>query len=224
MQKQVVIFIAPTGAGKGTQSDLLAEKFGWYHLETAKILEEKFAMGDPNDPVIKAERELFLTGKLMTPEIVTTWVLEKVRELATQGQSIIFSGSFRTDYEARTEIPVIEELYGKENVRIFHITLSEDESVRRNSNRRICKKNRHPIPDLPEFRSMTVCPHDGSELVRRELDTPEVARIRYREYLKRTTPVFDFFKERKYPIIEIDGERGIENVSEDIQKHFSSQE
>ena len=49
----------------------------------------------------------------MTPELVTEWVLEKVRSLAVTGKSIIFSGSFRTEYEARTEIPVMEELYGK---------------------------------------------------------------------------------------------------------------
>lgn len=218
--KQAVIFIAPTGAGKGTQSDLLADKFGMFHLETAKIIEAKFASADPNDEQIKKEKQNFLTGKLVTPEIVTAWVIEKIRELAAQDTSIVFSGSFRTEYEASTEIPVMEELYGKDAIKIFYITLSEEESVRRNSNRRICKANRHPIPDLPDFQGLTTCPQDGSELVKRALDTPEVARIRYREYVERTTPVLDFFKQRGYTIIEIDGEQGITNVSEAILKHF----
>src|SRR3989344_5176903 len=111
--KQVVIFIAPPGAGKGTQSDVLSDRLGFYHLETSKIIEEKFRTADPEDTVIKRERENFLTGKLMTPELVTGWVLEKVRELAHKDTSIVFSGSFRTLYEAEMETPIAEELYGK---------------------------------------------------------------------------------------------------------------
>ena len=220
--KQVVIFIAPTGAGKGTQSDMLAEKFGFLHLETSKIIEAKFATADPNDEEIKKEKENFLTGKLVTPEVVTAWVIEKIRELAAKDTSIVFSGSFRTMYEAGEEIPVVEELYGKENIKIFYITLSEEESVRRNSSRRICKANRHPIPSTPEFQDITTCPQDGSELVKRDLDTPEVARIRYREYLNRTLPVLDFFKQRGSHIIEISGEQGIEKVSHDILQNFQT--
>ncbi len=218
--KQVVIFIAPTGAGKGTQSDKLAEKFGFVHLETSKIIEAKFASADPNDEQIKKEKENFLTGKLVTPEVVTSWVIEKIRGLAQGGKSIVFSGSFRTLYEAGEEIPVVEDLYGKEYIKIFYITLTEEESVKRNSNRRLCKANRHPIPDLPEFRELMTCPQDGSELVKRALDTPEVARIRYHEYVQRTTPVLDFFKKCGYTIIEIDGEQTIEKVSKDILSHF----
>lgn len=219
--KQVVIFIAPTGAGKGTQSDILAEKFGFVHLETSKIIEAKFATADPNDEQIKAEKQNFLSGKLVTPEVVTAWVIEAIRDLAKKDKSIVFSGSFRTLYEAGEEIPVVEELYGKDNIKILYITLSEEESVRRNSNRRICKANRHPIPDLPKFKDLKTCPQDGSELVKRDLDTPEVARIRYREYLNRTTPVLELLKNKGYNIIEISGEQGIENVSEDILRHFS---
>lgn len=220
MQKQVVIFVAPTGAGKGTQSDMLAEKFGFLHLETSKIIEAKFATADPGDEQIKKEKENFLTGKLVTPEVVTAWVIEKIRELAAAGTSIVFSGSFRTLYEAGEEIPVVEELYGKDHIKIFYLTLSEEESVKRNSNRRICKANRHPIPNIPATQGITTCPIDGSDLVKRELDTPEVARIRYREYLNRTLPVLDFFKSRGTSVIEINGEQSIEKVSEDILRYF----
>jgi|SRR3989338_1891760 len=218
--KQVVIFIAPPGAGKGTQSDVLSERLGFYHLETSRIIEEKFRTTDSNDPVIKQERENFLSGKLMTPELVTGWVLEKIRELAAKDVSIVFSGSFRTAYEAKTETPVVEELYGNGKIKIFHITLSEEESVDRNSHRRLCKLHRHPIPNTPEFRDLTVCPHDGSPLVKRELDTPEVARKRYYEYLERTEPVLQYFRDRGYALIEIKGEQPIKNVTDDILQNF----
>ncbi len=220
--KQVVIFIAPPGAGKGTQSDTLAQKMGFLHLETAKIIEEKFAKASPDDPEIQKEKENFMTGKLVTPEKVTAWVIEKIRELAAHGTSIVFSGSFRTIYEAEQEIVVAEELYGRDHIKIFYITLSEEESVRRNSSRRICEANRHPIPNLPEFQNLTACPQDGSALIKRGLDTPDVIRKRYQEYMNRTTPVLDFFKKCGYAVIQIDGEQGIEKVTHDIHKNFKT--
>jgi len=218
--KQVVIFVAPPGAGKGTQSDILAEKFGFFHLETAKIIEKKFAKADPSDADINTEKQNFLTGKLVSPEKVTTWVIEKIRELAAQKISIVFSGSFRTIYEAKQEIIVAEELYSKDNIKIFYITLSEEESVRRNSSRRICTANRHPIPNLPELQNITACPQDGSALIKRKLDTPDIIRKRYQEYMDRTLPVLDFFKKHNYSVIEIIGEQSIESVTHDIHQNF----
>ena len=220
MPKQVVVFIAPPGAGKGTQSDILAERFGFFHLETAKIIEEKFATASPDDADILKEKENFLTGKLVTPEKVTAWVIEKIRELAAKDTSIVFSGSFRTLYEAQEETKVVEELYGRDNIKIFHIKISEDESIERNAHRRICELNRHPIPNLPEYQNIETCPHDGSKLIKRALDTPEVIRKRYQEYMNRTEPVLGFFQERGFAIIEINGTQGIENVTRDIAQHF----
>ena len=69
---------------------------------------------------------------------------------------------------------------------------------------------------------MTVCPEDGSPLIKRgDLDTPEVAQKRYKEYLNRTQPVFDYFKEHGYSFIEINGEQPIEKVEQDILAHFT---
>lgn len=213
---QIVIFVGPPGAGKGTQADLLAEDFGFYHFETSKIIEEKFATGDPDDPIIKDAKEAFATGKLVEPKHVAAWVLEKIRSLAGQKMSIVFSGSFRTEFEATEEIPVTEQIYGKDNIHVFLINVSEDESVKRNSARRICKANRHPIPNFPEFAGITACPKDGSEIQTRTLDTPDVIRVRYKTYMDQTKPVLEIFKKAGYEIIEINGEQGIREVHNDI--------
>jgi len=213
---QIIIFIGPPGAGKGTQADLLAEDFGFYHFETSKIIEEKFATGNPDDPIIKDAKEAFATGKLVEPKHVAAWVLEKIRSLADQKMSIVFSGSFRTEYEATEEIPVAEEIYGKENIHVVHIDVSEEESVKRNSARRICKANRHPIPNFPEFVGITACPKDGSEIQTRTLDTPDVIRVRYQTYLKQTEPVMAIFKQHGYHLIAVQGEKGIQEVHNDI--------
>lgn len=220
MQKQVVVFISPPGGGKGTQADLLAQKFGFYHLETSKILEEKLAKENDSVPEIVEARRLYEAGQLVTPSMVARLVLEEIRKLHGQEKSIVFSGSFRTLEEAQKEIPIVEELYGQENIKIFNITLSEGESVKRNSGRRICQKSRHPIPNFPEYQNISVCPWDGSPVITRTLDKPEIIRKRYQVFLEDTRPVLDFLKQKGYNIITINGERPIEKVFEDILRHF----
>jgi adenylate kinase family enzyme len=41
-KREMVIILGPPGSGKGTQGELLAEKFNLYYLETSKILENEF--------------------------------------------------------------------------------------------------------------------------------------------------------------------------------------
>lgn len=214
--KEVIILVGPPGAGKGTQAEMLAEKFGLFNFETSKIIEEKFKNADPSDEVISAEKENWKAGKLVTPKLVFEWIIDKVRELAGKGKGIVFSGSPRTLYEAENELPIFEDLYGKDKIEAINIKLTEAESIKRNSKRRICEKNRHPIPNFPEFENITKCPKDDSPIITRLLDNAETIKIRYQTYLAETEPVLAFLKEKGYNILEINGEQPIEKVFEDI--------
>lgn len=220
MTKQLVIFIAPPGASKGTQADLLAKKFGFYHLETSKIIEEKFKNADPQDQKIQEEKKRWLAGELTDPRLVVDWFAEKISSLVGESKSLVLSGSLRTLYETKELLPILNELVGKDSIKIFYITLSEEESVKRNTGRRICEKNRHPIPNFPEYQNLTVCPQDGSPLITRGLDKPEIIRERFRVYKAETEPVLDYLRQQGYKVIEINGEQPIEKVFEDILKNF----
>ncbi|MDP3792787.1 MAG: nucleoside monophosphate kinase [bacterium] len=219
-QKRVIILIGPPGAGKGTQAEMLAEKFGLFHLETSKLGEEKINNQElvKKDPEVAEAKRLYDKGELFPPPWTVKITVEKIKELAKEGQGIVFSGSPRTLHEAENEIPILEEMYGRDNVKAIHLNLSKEESVKRNSGRRVCKANRHSIPDFPMFKGITTCPKDGSELVTRSLDTPETISIRYEVYLRQTQPILSFMEENGYKIIEIEGEQPIENVFQDILK------
>ncbi|MBI2670215.1 MAG: nucleoside monophosphate kinase [Candidatus Yanofskybacteria bacterium] len=222
MSKQVIIFIAPPGAGKGTQAELIAKKFGLEHIETSNLGEVK--INDPElvkkDPEVAEAKRRYNMGELFPPPWIVKLIVEKIRELASVGRGIVFSGSPRTLYEAENEMPELEKLYGKENIKIFYIKLSENESIRRNSSRRICEKSRHPIPGFPQYRDLVICPEDGSPIITRTLDKPEIIRERYRVFLKDTKPVLDFLKKNDYDAITIEGEQPIGKVQEDIMKHL----
>lgn len=217
---RAIIFIGPIGSGKGTQADILAEKFNLTHLETSKMLEFAFKNADSSDEKLAEEKKKWETGLLNDPEWVTQFVLREITELAKQGKGVILSASPRTLFEAEKELPELEKLFGKENILIFHIGLSEAESIKRNSGRRICEKNRHPIPNFPEFQNLTACPQDGSRLVTRALDKPDIIKVRYQEYMNRTHPILGYLQEHGYKIIRINGEQPIEKVASDILANF----
>lgn len=217
-KKWAVFLIGPPGSGKGTQADLLAEKFGLIHIQTSKLGEEKINNPElvKNDPEIAEVKKLYDKGELFPPPWTVKIVLEKVKELAEQERGIVFSGSPRTMYEAENELPYFENLYGRENIKIINLKIGEGESVSRNSNRRICKASGHPIPNFENTKNLTFCPQDGSEIITRSLDTPETIKTRNEVYRRRTEPILALFKDKKYNILEINGEQTIEKVFQDI--------
>lgn len=213
---KVIFLMGPIASGKGTQADILAKKFGLFHFETSQFLEAQM-----DKPEFAKQKEQYHSGQWMDPYWVADIVNGEALKFIEKGQGLVFSGSPRTVEESTKIIPFFEEKVGKDNILFFNVNLSEQEAVKRSISRRICKASRHPVPNFPEFQNLTVCPEDGSELVTRFLDKPELVSRRYQEYLNRTVPIFDFLKERGYSILEVNGEQSIEKVSQDIERHLS---
>lgn len=223
-KKWAVFLIGPPGSGKGTQADLLAQRFGLVHVQTSKLGEAKMNNQEliKNDPELAEIKRLYDKGELFPPPWTVKIVLQRSEELANEGRGIIFSGSPRTIYEIENELPFFENLYGKENIKVVNLKINEGESVNRNSHRRVCKASGHPIPNFESMKDITVCPQDGSEIVTRSLDTPETIKARNEVYHRRTEPIFAFLKEKGHNIIEINGEQGIDKVFQDILEKINA--
>lgn len=219
-KKQCIIFIGPPGAGKDTQSELLADDYGFNHFRTSRIVEEKIRNADPNDPVLAQAKVDYDSGKLVNFKLVASWVVDKIRALGETSQSVAFSGSFRTVVEAEIEIPVCEESYGKENIHFVYIPISEETSVKRNSSRRICQANQHPFPNFPEYRDLKECPKDKSAIITRSIDDPKIITVRYQTYLHDTKPVLEYVESLKFSVIKVDGEQSIRDVHEEVLRRI----
>lgn len=216
MTPKTIFLVGPPGSGKGTQAELLAKKLGFYHFEISKVIEEKFKNAEPDDPEIIAQKKLWLAGELMTPAVIAKWFKEEVGKLKNQVQGFVFSGSARTLEETEKNLEFLSGIYSKDEIAAVEIKLSEAESIKRNSARRLCQANRHPIPNFPEFADITVCPEDGSPIITRPLDKPEIIRERYQVYRRDTEPVLKYFRDHGYRVFEINGEQLIEKVFADI--------
>jgi len=213
-KKQVIIIMGAPGSGKGTQAELLAERFNFYYFETSKILEEKFHEAKENEFVtadgkkyyLKNEKVIWQTGGLCSPPMVTVLVMEKIRKLYKEGKSLILSGSPRTVYESEKVIPMLKKTYGIGNIKIILLQISPSETIFRNSHRRICELMRHPVLYSKENEKLIECPLDGSKLLKREgLDDPKSIKVRLEAYKERTLPLLEHFKKEKLTVKKING-------------------
>ncbi len=233
MSKQVIILFGPPGAGKGTQSELLSEKMGLYLFETSKMLEREFKkvetmpdsaperfveIEDEKFDVLN-EKEIWKRGELCSPPWVTYLTVKELKRLHDDGDNIIMSGSPRTVYEAEREMPVLADLYGKENIKIFLIEISAEITIFRNTHRKICELMRHSILFNKETEKLTICPLDGSKLMKRkDLDDPETIKTRLVQYKERTLPLFKYFKDNKFNVGKVNGEGSVADVHTKILK------
>ncbi|MBU6500798.1 MAG: nucleoside monophosphate kinase [Patescibacteria group bacterium] len=206
MKKSAIILYGPPGSGKGTQANLLAGKLNLIHFDSGKFLEA--VVHDPlrqKEKFIQKERELFDTGKLLTPSFVFKEAARAVTKIAKGGLGVVFSGAPRTVYEAKGLMPILERLYGKKNIFVFEFKLPPNHSVKRNSTRMICRSCGYMLLNAyyPKVRAKH-CPVCGGNFYKRTLDNPKVIKVRLKEYKERTMPAFTLLRKMGYKIHAID--------------------
>src|SRR3989344_5893242 len=141
--QKVVILFGPPGAGKGTQAELLSQKYNLTYIETSKILEEHFRNAkageyleaDGQKYYLADEKHRWETGLLCSFPFVTALLMQTFEDLHSQGKNLLLAGSPSSVYEAEHEAPLLAKLYGKENVYVLYIELSEEQTIYRNSHR-----------------------------------------------------------------------------------------
>jgi len=226
IDKKAIIILGAPGAGKGTQANLLAERFGLEHIETSKILEKAFKERSGSIEIdgkkysFEKEIEIWKNGELCSPPLVVHLLQDKIKELAKDQKSIIFSGSPRTLFEAEKIMPLLEALFGRKNISIFFLKLGVEGSVFRNSHRRICELMRHPVVWHDETENLKHCPLDGSKLLKRALDKPEIIEERYKVFERRTLPIVERIKEYGYNITKIDAAPSVADIFQELLSHL----
>tara|TARA_R110001592_G_scaffold325782_2_gene606062 strand:- start:684 stop:1262 length:579 start_codon:yes stop_codon:yes gene_type:complete len=96
MSKLNLVLFGPPGAGKGTQSTFLIEKFGLIHLSTGDLLRGEIA--SKTELGLKA-KELMDQGKLVPDEVVIGMIKNKLAS-NPDAKGFIFDGFPRTTAQA----------------------------------------------------------------------------------------------------------------------------
>lgn len=203
-----IIILGPPGSGKGTQAKILSENYGIPHISTGDLLREHILKGTRIGLIVK---EYVEQGKLVPDDLMIDLVLKKLIEISKYDRGYILDGYPRTILQAEA----LEKTNVKPEV-VLDIKLSEEECVKRLTNRRYCLNCREIYNLLlkpPKFNE--ICDKCNSKLLHRDDDKEDVIRRRFREYYEKTKPVIEYYIIIG-KLIEVDGIGSVEEVNKRI--------
>lgn len=91
-----IVLFGPPGAGKGTQSEMLIEKYNLIHLSTGDILRKELA----NETVLGIEAKKYMDQGLLVPDEVVIGMIGTQLENHIDSEGFIFDGFPRTTEQA----------------------------------------------------------------------------------------------------------------------------
>lgn len=202
-----IILLGPQGSGKGTQAKLLVEKVGLYYFEMGEFL-RRLAKTNPLVDEIMNEK-----GELVPDDIFFFAMKALLSEKISAGKGILLDGFPRTI----RQYGMLKDWFDEEDIKIdkaILIDVSEKESIRRLSARRICEKcgELYNLITNPPPAGKCKC---GGDLRQRKDDQPEQIKERLRQYNENTKPLLNVF-EKEGILEKVDGERPIAEIHKEI--------
>ncbi len=124
--KNIVIFGAP-GSGKGTQSDLMIEKYGLHHISTGEVLRAEIKKGTE---IGKTAQALIDKGNLIPDELMTEILAGVYDSFGADHKGVIFDGFPRTIPQAEALKKMLAKR-GHKVTAMIELDVPEDELMAR---------------------------------------------------------------------------------------------
>ena len=122
-----IILCGAPGCGKGTQSDLIVEKYALTHLSTGELMRAEMASGSELGKLISS----YISKGQLVPDEVTIEMLSKhIDSLPADTKGLVFDGFPRTENQA-VELEKLMQKRGDKAAVLLDINVPEDEVIRR---------------------------------------------------------------------------------------------
>lgn len=198
-----LILLGAPGAGKGTQAEIISEKYGIPAISTGAIIREAIKNGTEMG---KSAKSYIDSGALVPDDVVIGIIKDRLSD-SDCANGFILDGFPRTVPQAAA----LEKM-GVDITDVISIEVPDEKILRRMSGRRVCKKcgatyhteyNPSPVGDK------CVC---GEELTVRSDDDPKVVSQRLETYHEMTEPLKDFYAEKGLLKI-VEGQEKLEDTT-----------
>jgi len=206
-----LILLGPPGAGKGTQAERLREDFTLAYVATGDMLREARSAGTE---LGRAAQEFMNRGDLVPDDLVIAIALERLSaDDARDG--FLLDGFPRTVPQADALAAEMGKL-GRRITAVLLIEVPDEEIVERISGRRVSKAGRtyHVAYDPPKHPGR--CDIDGTQLLQRDDDKPDVVQARLSKYHEATSPLVSYY-EAQGLLRRFDGSRAPVEVHDHIR-------
>ena len=200
-----LVLLGPPGAGKGTQANVLREKFGIPQISTGDMLRAAVKAGTP---LGREAKKVIDAGQLVSDDIIVGLVKERLKKPDCKA-GYLFDGFPRTlrQAEAMKENAIAVDY-------VLEIDVPDEEIITRMSGRRV-----HPgsgrvyhvkfNPPKAEGKDDLT----GEPLVQREDDKEETVRERLEVYRKQTRPLIEHYRNQPVNYRRISGRGSVEEVT-----------
>lgn len=208
-----LILLGPPGAGKGTQSKTLMDRFSIPQISTGDILRAAVKIQTAMGLKAKAFMD---AGALVPDEVVIGIVRDRLQEKDCE-QGFILDGFPRTVPQADALQQVLVDL-GKELDVVISLRVDNEALVERLTGRRTCSacgRGYHVRFDPPRVEG--VCDDCGGVLLQRDDDREETIRQRLQVYDRQTSPLIAYYQGRDL-LAEVDGMAAIDDVQQQIMR------
>jgi adenylate kinase len=211
-----VILLGPPGAGKGTQSKRIVDRYGVPQISTGDLLRDHVGRGTELGLEAKS---IMARGELVPDELMYGIVATRLRE-ADCKRGFVLDGFPRTAAQAGWLDAFLEkEVFDKTEKCppvVIQLLVDYTQLLLRLTGRRSCPTcgrlyNIHSQPPLVD----ELCDVDGSKLVIREDDREEIISGRLAAYETQTRRVADYYRVQRR-LVAINADRIMEEVTAQI--------
>jgi adenylate kinase len=212
-----LVLLGPPGSGKGTQGERLQDDLELPYYATGDILRAAVREGTE---LGRAAKDYMDRGDLVPDEVIVGMIGERI-DSSEAADGFILDGFPRTAPQAEALAAKLTEL-GRALTAVLLIDVSDEEVVRRLGGRRTCVENGHVFHvEFSPPKQEGVCDVDGSELITRDDDKPEVIRHRLEQYHEKTAPLIEHYDSQSL-LRRIDGAAAPDAVADEIQRTLAT--
>ena len=207
----LIVLLGPPGAGKGTQSAILQERYKLLRISTGDLVREEIAK---ESELGRSIRQIVESGKFPSDEIIINMVSQK---LHLKARGWIFDGVPRTRIQAEMLDILLRQINEKISV-VIELKVDEKKLEDRISTRYACAKCGHLYSKYVKPQQEGICDDCGFQnFIRRADDSVETLKTRLSVYHEKTEPLIEFYK-KKGIFHEINGMAEVEDVARQIQE------